>query len=103
MNSSKQNKDFTMVPNELFRDGSLSIKEIGLYSYLAYRSFGGNGISCYPSQKRMIKDLKMGSRCTLRKVLNRLVESNFLRIKKGSNYYGSSLYLLTKPKKEASE
>ena len=78
------NKNFTQIPNELFQARTLDLKAIGLYAYLKYRSFFGNAVKAYPSQKKIMKDLKIGSDTTLRKIIRELEANEFLIVKKGS-------------------
>lgn len=92
-------KNFTKIPNELFEGKNLSLKAIGLYAYLKYKSFCGNGEITYPSQKRIMNDCNIGSDNTLRKVIQELKEHKFLLVKVGSTYTGNSIYKLLIPKK----
>ena len=97
--NSFRNKNFTLIPNELFQAHTLSLKAIGLYSYLKYRSFFGNAVKAFPSQKKIMKDLKIGSDTTLRKIIHELEEKDFLIVKRGSVFTGNSQYLLIVPNK----
>ncbi|CBW25676.1 hypothetical protein BMS_0773 [Halobacteriovorax marinus SJ] len=92
-------KNFTQIPNEIFQSKTLSLKAIGIYAYLKYKSYCGNGQRLFPSQKGIMKDLKIGSDNTLRKLITELVENDFLTVKKGSIYTGNSQYKLLVPKK----
>lgn len=91
------NKNFTQIPNELFQAHTLGLKAIGLYSYLKYRSFFGNAVKAYPSQKKIMKDLKIGSDTTLRKIIRELEANEFLIVKKGSVFTGNTQYFLSLP------
>lgn len=91
-------KNFTMIPNELFQSRILSLKAIGLYAYLRYRSYSGNAEIRFPSQRTIMKDLGIGSDHTLRKITRELEEKGFLTVKKGSIYTGNSHYFLLVPK-----
>lgn len=92
-------KNFTQVPNEIFQSGRLSAKAIGLYCYLKYRSYFGNGEAYYPSQRRIMRDLNIGSDNTLRSILQELKDHSFLKVRKGSTFTGNSFYTLLKPRK----
>lgn len=89
--------NYTQIPNELFQAQSLDLKAIGLYAYLRYRSYSGNALTVFPSQRKIMKDLKIGSNNTLRKLINQLVENKFLTYKKGTIYTGNSVYELHVP------
>lgn len=92
------NKNYTRVPNAVFQSGELNLKAIGLYAYLMYRSYCGNGEIAYPSQKRIMEECKIGSDNTLRKIIFTLKEQGFLEVKRGSTYTGNSLYKLSIPR-----
>lgn len=96
MNSSLK-KNFTQIPNELFQIGNLSTRDIALYCYLKYRAYSGNGILTFPSQKRIMKELKIGSDNTLRKSVRTLIDNDFLFVSTGSNFTGNSIYKLRIP------
>lgn len=87
-------KNFTQIPNELFQCGNLSLKAIGLYAYLKYRSYSGNAKRTFPSQLQMMKDLNIGNQATLRRIINDLVAYDFLLVTKGTIYTGNSYYKL---------
>lgn len=97
MNSSG-NSNFTMIPNEIFQINRFKARTIALYCYLKYRSYCGNGVIAYPSQKRIMKELGIGSYHTLRKCLDDLIFYDFLEVKRGSSFNGNSTYYLKKPK-----
>lgn len=92
------NKNFTLIPNEVFQAQTLSLKAIGLYAYLRYKSYCGHGEIAFPSQKKIMKELKIGSDHTLRKIIIELEESGFLKVKRGSYFTGNSQYLTIIPK-----
>ena len=92
-------KNFTQIPNELFQMGLLNARAITVYAYLKFRAYNGNGEITFPSQKRIMSDLKIKSDNTLRKDLKELEEAGFLLIKRGSNFTGNSLYRLKIPEK----
>jgi hypothetical protein len=92
-------RNFTQIPNELFQSGELSLKAIGLYAYLKYRSYSGNAKKSFPSQLQMMKELRIGSQSTLKKLIDELVVYDYLQVKKGSIYTGNSFYKLLIPKK----
>lgn len=91
-------RNFTQIPNELFQARNLSVKAIGLYSYLKFKSYTGNAHRVFPSQKRIMKELNIGSDNTVRKIVTELIENNFLTVKKGSIFTGNSQYKLLVPK-----
>ncbi|EQC47499.1 DNA-binding protein [Bacteriovorax sp. Seq25_V] len=91
--------NFTQIPNELFQSGNLSLKAIGLYAYLKYRSYSGNAQRSFPSQLQIMKELNIGSQTTLKKLIDELVVYDFLLFKKGSIFTGNSYYKLLTPKK----
>lgn len=91
-------KNFTQVPNEVFQAQNLTLKAIGLYSYLRYKSYCGNGEMAFPSQKKIMKELNIGSDHTLRKIVNELVDNDFLEVKRGSVFTGNSTYKTQIPK-----
>jgi hypothetical protein len=86
-----------MVPNELFQIKCLGTREIAVYAYLKYRAYCGNGIKTFPTQKRIMRDLNIGSDNTLRKAILALTDNDFLNVIRGSSFKGSSMYTLTKP------
>lgn len=90
--------NFTQVPNEIFQINKLNARTIALYCYLKYRSYCGNGVIAYPSQKRIMNELKIGSYHTLRKSINELIDHGFLEFKQGSSYTGNSTYILKYPR-----
>lgn len=90
-------KNFTQIPNEIFQSQSLSAKAMGLYAYLKFRSYSGNARRSFPSQKKIMKDLKIGTHRTLRNLIRELVVNGFLEWKKGSIYTGNSDYKLLVP------
>ena len=91
-------KNFSQIPNEVFQAKTLSIKAIGLYSYLRFKSYCGNAQMAFPSQKKIMKDLNIGSDNTLRSVIRELENNGFLNVKRGSIYTGNSRYKLLIPK-----
>src|SRR5690554_672260 len=91
-------KNYTQIPNELFQSQALSLKAIGLYSYLSYKSYFGNAQMAFPSQKRMMKELSIGSDHTIRKLIRELEDKEFLLVKRGSIYTGNSVYKVLVPK-----
>ena len=98
MNSFPKN-NFTLVPNEVFQAQILSLKAIGLYSYLRYKSYCGNGEIAFPSQKKIMKELGIGSDHTLRKLILELEEKGFLIARRGSVFTGNSQYKTLIPKR----
>lgn len=95
---SSMTKNFTRIPNELFQAQTLDLRAIGLYAYLAYRSYSGHSQIAFPSQKTMMTDLKIGSDTTFRKILFILIDNGFIKYKKGSTFTGNSHYSLLIPK-----
>lgn len=91
-------RNFTQIPNELFQSQELSLKAIGLYAYLKYRSYSGHAKKSFPSQLQMMKELGIGSQSTLKKIIDELVVYDFLYVKRGSIYTGNSYYKLLIPK-----
>lgn len=91
-------KNYTQIPNEIFQAQILSIKAIGLYTYLKYKSYCGNAQMAFPSQKKIMKDLNIGSDHTLRNVIRELENNGFLNVKRGSIFTGNSRYKLLIPK-----
>ncbi|RZF21732.1 helix-turn-helix domain-containing protein [Halobacteriovorax vibrionivorans] len=91
-------KNFTKIPNELFQCKKLSPKAIGLYAYLMYRSYTGHTRGFFPCQKKIMKDLSIGSQSTLKKLIDELVVYDFLEFRRGSIFTGNSRYILLIPK-----
>ena len=91
--------NFTQIPNDIFQAQTLSLKAIGLYAYLCYKSYCGNGEMAFPSQKKIMKELMIGSDHTLRKIIVELVDKKFLTVKRGSYFTGNSQYRTLIPKR----
>lgn len=92
-------RNYTQVTNHVFQAHKLSCKAIGVYAYLKYKSYAGNSKrAIFPCQKTIMKDLKIGSDNTLRKILKELTSNGFISITKGSIFTGNSYYKLHIPK-----
>lgn len=87
---------YGLCPQMVFRDGRLEAGAKAIYGYLA--SFAGAGMTAFPSQDLMLKELKM-SRPTYTKHLKQLQALGYVRVERRRNKrneYMSNIYELVR-------
>lgn len=98
-------KGYGIVPKIVMQDTRLTIQSKAIYAYFC--SYAGAGTQAFPSQRKIMYDLGIGSAKTLKKHLNLLNQYGYIKIKqtrKSDGTFNNNIYtLVTNPKCKTSQ